>query len=533
MVPKIALVGCPYGKEDFETREDMAFDDLNLGYLYSALTEKGYSVERFDTLHHQTPVILPSEELVRRIVEFCPSYICFSDPIHTFAHSMRTSSSIREKLPDATIIYNDFHASMYNREILENEPHIDYVICGEADRNLPMLIEKLERKEEIDQLLGLTFRANGEIKANPPDLYIDMNTLPFPHRPSLSDPESNRHLFFNLISSRGCPERCTYCPKAAFLSRYCREPSARYRYRSPQNIFEEIYYLYARGVRKFLFHDENWIGEKKSGLKRAVELCRLITDHRLNDITLGAAVRPDSLFASDLDDILILKQAGLSIISFGLEAGNEFQLKTFGKKYDASEAKQTLSLLFDSNIMVRIGFMMFFPYSTFDMLRQNADFLSDCGVSYMLTAYFGKLTALSALPIEDKLTKDNLVARPTTYLASGEYKYRDERMDEFQRFLQAALLPETPFVFEILSFGARVSRHTKKNSSAFPAFREILTRIGDQTDGLFRFCLDVWESEPDDTAAIKQCYPRSLEWRNAIGKEKERLDRFKSRIFES
>jgi len=76
-------------------------------------------------------------------------------------------------LPDSVIIYGDIHTSIYNREILKNEPHIDYIICGDGDRSLPALIDALENDKEILTIPGLTYRNEDEIKENPPDFDHD------------------------------------------------------------------------------------------------------------------------------------------------------------------------------------------------------------------------------------------------------------------------------------------------------------------------------------------------------------------------
>ena len=58
--PSIVLVSCPYNDRDYVTRDDMAIDDLGLGYLYVALKNCGYVVTLLDTLGQRLRLFLLS-----------------------------------------------------------------------------------------------------------------------------------------------------------------------------------------------------------------------------------------------------------------------------------------------------------------------------------------------------------------------------------------------------------------------------------------------------------------------------------------
>ena len=193
--------------------------------------------------------------------------------------------------------------------------------------------------------------------------------LPFPHRPSLNKPKIDRKAYYNIIGSRGCPGHCTYCTVNSFLNRHRRFGINRWRSRSAENIFLEMKELHQQGVRNFLFYDDNWIGIREVGLERVVSLCRMIIEDGTDDISFFAAARQDSLLPEDIDDILIMKQAGLHAISFGLEAANPKQLKFLGKIYDPGPVRELIPLILGNGIVVRTGYIMFYPYSTFESIR--------------------------------------------------------------------------------------------------------------------------------------------------------------------
>lgn len=518
--PSIVLVSCPYNDKDYMTRDDMAIDDLGLGYLYVALKDRGYSVTLLDSLRPTPSFNSPYHELEDHILEIKPDYIGFSDSLITFQSSLKLSRSLKKKLPESVIIYGDIHASIYNREILQNESHIDYIICGDGDRSLPDLIEALENDKEVSKIPGLTYRYQDKIKENLPDFNYDLNRLPFPYRPSLKEPMIDRNAYYNIIGSRGCPGHCTYCTVSSFLNRHRRFGIERWRSRSAKNIFLEMKDLYHQGIRNFLFYDDNWIGIREVGLERVVSLCEMIIESGMDDISFFAAARPDSLLPEDIDKILIMKQAGLHAISFGLEAACPKQLKFFGKSYDPGPVRELVPLLLDNGIVVRTGYIMFYPYSTFESIRQNADFLSDLGLSYMFSAYSTKLMPLSNLAIEKKLNNDGLMIHPTTYKGPGLCKIDNWRLSELQQFLFLTIHSEQNTIDIILLAGTKASKRSKISLSHFREYRAVISRMGDASATLFASCADAFESASNVTDAIRSCYPFVDKWLNCIKTER-------------
>ena len=526
--PLAALVACPIDNHEFLTREDVVFDNLDLGYLYTFLENLGYPVALFDSLRLPAFFGSPYDRLAEKIHEAQPTYVVFSDPIFTFDKSLKLSRRLKDQSPDLTIIYCGQHASLYYDDILSNESHVDFVISGDGEFTLLRLIEILENGGNLSGIPGLAWRNKGSIEACPPDFDINLDKLPFPHRPSLSAVNPNRRQFYNLSSSRGCPGHCTYCVTSAFLNRYC--PAIhRWRFRSPQHIFDEIQYLYEQGVRRFFFADDNWIGNREIGLERIVELCQLIIDSQL-DISFTALVRPDSLVPSDIDTLLIMKEAGLTGLSLGLEAAHPDQLKRFGKKVDLGCVKELVDLLNKNNILMRCGFIMFFPYSTFDMLRANGSFLEETGLSYMFPSYFSSLNALSALPIEKRLRRDNLLIRPTSYKAPGEYRYPDERINALRLFLLSTMMAESETIYTMLIAFIEAYNQPQKENNSLKTLLDSRARIGQASADLFAFSLETFENSSDPVEASGISYLYSQSWSKVLEKERGHFERYLDNI---
>ncbi|MFQ5964311.1 MAG: B12-binding domain-containing radical SAM protein [Candidatus Scalinduaceae bacterium] len=520
--PTIALVSSPINFRGFyANNKNMAVDDLGLGYLYTALKNKGYNVHLFDSIHTD----YTAEELTNIILKLNPSYVGFSEPAITINQSLKISRDLKKKMPNLTVVYGDIHASLYNKEILQNEPYVDFVIVGDGDLSFPMLIDALENNQDISTIPGLTYRHNGETKQTPPNFELDLNTLPFPYRSSIVDSRRNDRLTFNIVISRGCLGHCTFCSIASFANKHCKpsEGISRWRSRNAQSIFDEVKQLYEQGARKFWICDDNWIGVRETGLKNALEFSELIIKNKL-DVCFSALIRPDSLAPTDKEALLTMKEAGLTMLTIGLEASNKEQLKLFAKPYNIDTAKKVIQLVHECQIAVSIPYIMFFPYSTFDMLRQNIQYLSESNLTQHFDVYPIKLAGFSRMIIEKKLKKDNLVISPTTYSSVGQFRFQDKRIAVLHNLIFSIFNPEIDTAFLVRTTGMEASKQSKNETNIFKIYMNSVKKIGKASANLFNYCINLCESNLKETEINKLAHNASHKWTQVINQEKTFLN---------
>jgi len=168
------------------------------------------------------------------------------------------------------IIMGGAHVSSTPETVLQN-PLIDYVVLGEGEIRLPLLLEQIEagKKKGLEAIDGIGYRLNGEISVNPLRQFIpDLDTLPFPSR-ELFDPDRYRmkkKRSTMIITSRGCPHGCAYCSSHLVMG-------ASFRTRSPKNIVKEMTECQNRyGIEIFDIEDDNFTFDRE----RARQLMALI-----------------------------------------------------------------------------------------------------------------------------------------------------------------------------------------------------------------------------------------------------------------
>ncbi len=141
----------------------------------------------------------------------------------------------------------------------------------------------------------------------------DLNGLPFPTWDQFSLRKykysiiTARGITLPMLSSRGCPYTCGYCPYLV---------NSRYRVRRAENVVDEIEYLVKRfGIRGISFRDPMFTFHRS----RTMDIAQRILSKGLN-IRFGIETRTDKL---DEEQLQFLHRAGLRSLEIGIESFDE------------------------------------------------------------------------------------------------------------------------------------------------------------------------------------------------------------------
>ena len=246
------------------SRMAMRFPPTGLLYVGGALRKADYEVE----ILHITPEEV--QESVKKIVEMSPLFVGFS--VFT-GDAMRAHGEMcREikRLSGIPIVWGNVHPSLLTEQCL-NESYIDVVIIGEGEVTAVKLSRALEGYGSLSEVLGIGYKVNGEIRINPPRPLIT-NLDHYPIDWSLIDvqkyisPAWEMKRVLPLVTSRGCPYRCTFCYNIKFNQRQWRSHSVDF-------VVTHINELKKRyKLDGIFYHDDNFFVNKK----RAFEILRRI-----------------------------------------------------------------------------------------------------------------------------------------------------------------------------------------------------------------------------------------------------------------
>ena len=154
---------------------------------------------------------------------------------------------------------------------------VDYVVAGEGEYTFLALIKSLEDAagRTPKSIPGLAYRDGSSVVSNAPAEFIpDLDRLPNPAR---------YFVYQHVVSSRGCPGKCTFCGSPQFWGN-------RVRFHSPQYFVDQLEMLSKKGVTFFYVSDDTFTLKKD----HVLHICRLIIEkapeHHLGGYFQGRCV---------------------------------------------------------------------------------------------------------------------------------------------------------------------------------------------------------------------------------------------------
>jgi radical SAM superfamily enzyme YgiQ (UPF0313 family) len=128
-----------------------------------------------------------------------------------------------------------------------------------------------------------------------------------------------------------------------------------------------------------------------------------------------------------------LKRSGLIAVSIGIETANEGDRRVYRKYASIEDNVKIVELFRSHDIHVNTNFIMFNPYSTFEGLRQNIDYLERLNHvtwDYISNSY----KILEGTPLSEKIKVDGLSVYSGVYNDVFAYKYKDPRMEPMIKY---------------------------------------------------------------------------------------------------
>jgi anaerobic magnesium-protoporphyrin IX monomethyl ester cyclase len=393
---------------------------MGLGYLASVAERLGIQVKILDCLVHgwdheehvndQIMLVgLPNEEIEKRIRDFNPDLVginCQFSRQYRIYHQM--FSLIKKINPDITTVAGGPHATVCPEEVLGDE-HCDYLISGEAEDSFRELLEALRNGSEVAQIDGLGWKTDGKPMLNPKRKIIeDLDSVPFPayHLMELdryfglesSHGQRHKNRFSAIITSRGCPAKCTFCSAKQVWG-------AAYRMRSIESVLEEMRLLKEQyGIEEIMFEDDNVTANPR----RAKLLFSRMIEERFNfvwDTPNGAGA-----WSMDEEMLDLMKASGCINLNFPVESGSQHVLKNIIKKpLNLDKVKKLAMHCRKIGLHHSMFLVIGMPGEKLSDMWQSYKFAADCGC---FNPHISVATPYPGTELYDICVKQGYLSRP-------------------------------------------------------------------------------------------------------------------------
>jgi magnesium-protoporphyrin IX monomethyl ester (oxidative) cyclase len=245
-----------------------SFDVIPIGLEYIAA-----SIEKQVDGVHIVDMELEEQSFQYFLDVFDPDLVGISMSASDHNEGLRLAKIAKKS--GATTVLGGYHPTTIPDELL-SDPQVDIIVMGEGE----LTMKELVQKSSPEGVLGISYKKGKQIIHNPDRPLIgDLDSLPFParhlRRHKYKDRMSSNSREFDVITmSRGCWGRCSFCCEP-YMSK------SRMRFRSPENIMEELFEIIAfhNGKPLQIFvTDPHFIGDPK----RIDRLCDLLQKHELD-----------------------------------------------------------------------------------------------------------------------------------------------------------------------------------------------------------------------------------------------------------
>ncbi len=259
-----------------------------------------------------------------------PQILSFSCYIWNIEKTLEVCKYIKSK-SDITVVLGGPEVAYRAKNVLENYNFIDFVLSGEGEETLPLLLGVLSENGDLSTVSGLSYRNNGEIISIPEKEYTGTPVSPY------SDEYFNNldGKITYIETSRGCPYRCAFCLSGN---------TSKLRFFDLDKVKEDIIKVANSGTKTVKFIDRTF----NANAKRANEILEFILENRGTEIPQNVCFHFEiagDILKEETFNILEKAPKGLFQLEIGMQSFNKDTLKAINRKTDTKKLIENIKRL--------------------------------------------------------------------------------------------------------------------------------------------------------------------------------------------
>ncbi|MBN2133632.1 MAG: radical SAM protein [Sedimentisphaerales bacterium] len=323
---------------------------------------------------HEVRILQREEQLIKRRFDWEEAEAQLRALLEEFRPDMVAQSVATPAMPEAAQIARwakeivglqainilaGTHPSGVSERTLAESPETDAVALGEYEQTL---CDVADRGLEVD-VPGLMLRRGGELIRTPartaatdPDVLgppaYDLLDMDFHAAPN---PWTIRYLnlsSINVRTSRGCPNRCTFCAEHLVND-------VGVRFHSLDYVMDQVRYAADHlGVQAVYFEDDTLATDRE----RLLTLCESLRREGLHErLRWNCLMRVDQ---ADAEVLAAMKAAGCIQIEYGFESGSDASLRGLAKNTTVEQNRRAVRLTREAGIRIFADIIVGLPGET-------------------------------------------------------------------------------------------------------------------------------------------------------------------------
>ena len=346
----------------FSSREATA--PLGILAVATPLLRAGYEVRIVDS------TITP--RFHERVLEELDDALCLAVSLVTgpmIRETVQIARAAKRLYPDKPVILGGWHPSLLPHQTLAAE-YVDIVVKGQGEDALLEVVRRIEDGAGMAGIPGVGYKEDGRLRFNAPRELRPIAELP-PKAYQLADFDAYERVagrrWAMYTSSLACPYDCAYCTNQGLYGR-------KWNALEPAQVVEETTDLVRRYRLGLLWVvDDNFLVDRERALGIAEGLVR-------SGIRFDWSIQATTNLVARLsvDELKLLRRAGLSQIAHGAESGSPRVTKLMNKTFQTlGTIHEAAARLTEAGIRPSFNMIFGFPGETEEDRRMSVRLIMD------------------------------------------------------------------------------------------------------------------------------------------------------------
>lgn len=401
---------------------------------------------QFPEIEHRSDFMCRySPEVLDQVTELCrgAGIIGISLMTNYFEQAATLSEHLRDRLA-TPVIWGGIHPTISPDQCLD---YCDFVCVGEGEHAMLDVVTAIESGHDVSEIANIVSRKNGTVIRQTPRAIIEnLDDLPYfdydmddhhvldqateriiglntqllqKYLTKQAPTKGRAALFYQTISSRGCPHNCTYCCWHALKKIY--DVKTNIRRRSVSHIMGELEIILDRmpWFREITFSDDSFLDAPVEEIDHLAAEYKRVARNR----PFQCLAEPRTITRGRMDPLV---DAGLANIQIGIQSGSE-RIKEMYKRTHSNRKIVEMAVLLKEYIpRIRppiYDFILDNPWETIQDKYDTLQLLLKMPPPFYLQIF--RLTFFPGTGLFDKARESGLISDDIRDIYSQQYNERD------------------------------------------------------------------------------------------------------------